>query len=252
MLIACLTVGQTHFEQRAIPIGFVTVVVAGEAPAHRCEGAKLLAELIVGIDARLQRIEPFGLVVAILCKGLHMVVAHVAAHAPFVRQLLVLSQTIEQSSRELRVESHEVSAYTYYIIGTLVAKAGSHVDLRRRAGIEHVVNIGGGADVHQTYLTANGVVAEVDDTHLPALGTLAGDVEHTNLSSLQRVGIVDGSQLPTVHLARRHIQESRQLESPIHLLGDVVDGSQLETLEHTARDVGESTILEPLASVKSH
>ena len=48
---------------------------------------------------------------------------------------------------------------------------------------------------------ADGVVAEVDDTYLPALGTLAGYVEQTYLGTIQRVGIVDGTYLPAVHLS---------------------------------------------------
>ena len=124
---------------------------------------------------------------------LHMVISYVTAQTPFVRQLFVLSQAVEYGTRELRVKTHEVSTDAKNIIGTLITIAGSDVDLRGTAAIEHQVNGSSGIDVYQAYLMTDTVVRQVDNTHLPALGTLAGYVEQTNLCTVQRVGIVDGT-----------------------------------------------------------
>ena len=129
MAVARLTVGQTQFKQRTVTVGLVAVVVAGNAPTDGGKGAEALVNLIVGIDAGLQGVQTLGLLGIVLLEGLYMVVADISAQAPFRRQLDVFSQTVEQGSRELRVESHEVSTHTEDVIGALVAVAHSEVDL---------------------------------------------------------------------------------------------------------------------------
>ena len=52
--VAWLTNRHTQFKQRAVAIGFVAVVVTRQSPTHRGKCTNVLAELIVGIDARLQ------------------------------------------------------------------------------------------------------------------------------------------------------------------------------------------------------
>ena len=83
--------------------------------------------------------------------------------------------------------------HTENAITVLVAVAGSDVRLGRRTAVEHVVDGGHGVDVHKANLMANTVVRQVDESHLPALGVFAGNVEQTYLCTVERIGIVDGT-----------------------------------------------------------
>ena len=87
-----------------------------------------------------------------------MVVAQVAAQSPFRRQLFVESQTVEQGTRELGVEAHEVRTHTHEVICDFVAVAHAEVHRGLRAAVEHDVDVGLWVDVHQANLMANTVV----------------------------------------------------------------------------------------------
>lgn len=54
------------------------MIIAGVAIAHGGEGAGVFAQLIVGIDASLQGVESFGLILRILLEGFHVIEAQVA------------------------------------------------------------------------------------------------------------------------------------------------------------------------------
>ena len=66
MLVSRLAVGQAQFHQRPVPVGLVTVIIAGHTPSHRGKGPNLTAYLIVGIDAGLQGVQALRLVVVVL------------------------------------------------------------------------------------------------------------------------------------------------------------------------------------------
>ena len=84
---------------------------------------------------------------------------------------------------------------------------------------------------------ANTVVRQVDKSHLPALGTLAGNVEHANLRTVKRIGKVDGTQLQAALHGRRDIQDTRQLHALVHACCDVADTAQLQSVEFMCRCV---------------
>ena len=54
------------------------MIIAGVAIAHGGEGAGVFAQLIVGIDASLQGVEPFGFVLRMFLEGFHVIEAQVA------------------------------------------------------------------------------------------------------------------------------------------------------------------------------
>ena len=103
----------------------------------------------------------------------------------------------------------------------MVAVAHGKIRLGRRASIHHDVDVGCRVDVDQSNLVTNGVVREVDQTNLPSLQTLAGNIDDAQLHAVERVGIVGGTQLPATHHARRDIQNARPLQATIHACGNI-------------------------------
>ena len=130
VLVACLAQRHAQLHQRTVAVGLVAVVVSSQSPAHRGKGPYPFGYLVVGIHACLQRVEPLRRLVRVLLEGLHMVEAHITAQTPLGRQLPVLSQSVEQRSRELRVEAHEVRTYANDVVGALVAETHGTIDLR--------------------------------------------------------------------------------------------------------------------------
>ena len=55
---------------------------------------------------------------------------------------------------------------------------------------------------------ANAIIRQVNEAYLPALRPLAGNIEQTNLCTVQRVSIIDGAPLPTAHHGFRHVQDA--------------------------------------------
>ena len=99
---------------------------------------------------------------------------------------------------------------------------------------------------------ADAVIRQVDQSHLPALGALAGNVEHAYLCTVQRVGIVEGTQLQAALHGRRHIQDARQLHALVHTCRDVADTTQLQSVELLSRCIGEARQLHAVTTVSSH
>ena len=86
------------------------MIIAGVAIAHGGEGAGVFAQLIVGIDASLQGVEPFGLILRMLLEGFHMIEAHIAAERELWRELEILSDAIEQGAGEFLVQAEVMGA----------------------------------------------------------------------------------------------------------------------------------------------
>ena len=185
VLIALASVSNSQFQQRPILIGFVAVVITREPPPHRSESSKFLTNLIVGIDTSLQGIKSLGFVARMFLESFHMIETHIAAQTPFWRQLHILPQTIEQGSRELRIESHVVSSYANDVIRTAVTVAYGDVALRQGSAISHHVDGRQRINIHQTNFMAKAVVRQIDEAYLPTFRTLAGDVQQTDLRSVE-------------------------------------------------------------------
>ena len=106
------------------------VVVAGVADAYAGKGTEGAVDLIVGVEACLEREESFGFSVGVVDERLNVVVAHVAAEAQLRGELEILSYAIEQRAGELLVDAHEVSAYTQHVVCRAVAEAHGEVQFR--------------------------------------------------------------------------------------------------------------------------
>lgn len=111
-------------------LGLFNNLTIESVPSPPSKGPYPFGYLVVGIHACLQRVQPLRCIVRVLLEGLHMVEAHITAQTPLGRQLPVLSQSVEQRSRELRVEAHEVRTYANDVVGALVTVAHGTVDLR--------------------------------------------------------------------------------------------------------------------------
>ena len=81
------------------------MIVMGVAIAHGGEGAGVFAYLVVGIDASLQGVEPFGFILRMFLEGFHVIEAHIAAERELWREQEILSDAIEQGTRELLVQA---------------------------------------------------------------------------------------------------------------------------------------------------
>ena len=132
-VVAVARLAQRHaqFYQRTVPIGLIAIIVAGDSPAYRGKDPQSFRKLIVGIDASLQRVQAFRGIIAVLSERLYMVIAYVTADAQLRSQLPILSQTIEQRTGELGIESHEVRSHTENAICALVTIACGDIHLGR-------------------------------------------------------------------------------------------------------------------------
>ena len=133
-----------------------------------------------------------------------------------------------------------MGTHTQNVVRAAVAIAEGDVNLAQRTAIHHQVDVGHRVDVHQTYLMADAVVRQIDQTHLPTLGALTGHVEQTDLGTIQRVGIVDGSQLQTAHHGLGYVQHTRYLRTTIHARRHVVGSTYLPTVEDACRSIGKT------------
>ena len=88
------------------------VIVAGVAYADAGEGSEGGCDLIVGVKTGLKREKALGSGVRLVGKGLYMIVAHIATQTPTRRQLEVLAYAVEEGSRKLLVESHEMGSHS--------------------------------------------------------------------------------------------------------------------------------------------
>ena len=145
-------------------------------------------------------------------------------------------------------------AETYDIIGTLVSIAYGEIRLALIATEQHEIDGSLRADVHQTDTRGarNRVFGIIDDTKLPSALDMTSGIENTNLRALQRIGIVEGRNLPATHFARSYIQHTAQLHAFVHILGQVCDSTELHTIEGGTRIVGECRQLQTLSTIGSY
>ena len=152
-----------------------------------------------------------------------MGIAQVAAHADPLAEGEILSDAVEEGSRELLVEAHVVGAETDDVIGAVVAEAHGGIGLGDVAAIEHHVNAGLGVHVHQSYLVGYGVFADVDDAHLHAPGMMVTDVDEAELRTAEGVGVVVHGCLHATHGTGADIGNTRKLHPALHAHGDIGD-----------------------------
>ena len=179
-----------------------------------------------------------------MLKGLDVREADVAAQRPATSQLDVLSETVEEGSRELLVQSHIVRTETYDAVGVATAEAGCHVNLVDIAAVGHEVDSSVRVNVHQTYFVVNGVMRDVDQTHLPALGMGHSDVKEAHLCTVERIGVVVDRHLCSRHLARCDVGEGRQLKTAFQTHRDIVEASKLYALHRCCGDIRKASQLQ--------
>ena len=160
----------------------------------------MFAQLVVEVCPELQRVEPFGLVGAVVLECLDMEETRICTQRPFPADVEILSQPIEHRPREVFVEPHVVGAEADDAVGAAVSEAEGGIEFGARPSIHHDVNVGLGVDIHQTYLVGHGVAAVVHDAYLHAPGVVGADVQEANLRTVECVGIVVGTNLQTPHV----------------------------------------------------
>ena len=162
MPVARESPSQTCLEYGTLPVASCVVVVSCVAIAHRSKQARVIAQYQVGIKTSLKREQTFGLAVGILLKRLDMIISEVATERKTRSDVEVLAYTIEQSTREMLVESEVMGAYTYYIIGASVAETYSQVGLCSRSAVSHDVDTGIRIDIDESNLMSKRVATVVD------------------------------------------------------------------------------------------
>lgn len=229
--------GQTCLDERAVAVVSVVAVVSGVAITHGDKGTKILAQLVVGIDACLYGIESFRLVGLVL-EGLYMVEAHIATQCQSWCEVEILSDAIIDGTGEIAVETHIVGSRTKNVIGAAVAVAHGSIELGARSGRKHIVDGGLGIDVDQSYLVCQGVASDVDNAHLPSPWMCQCHIDESYLRTVERVGIVGSSQLNAAHISRRHVEGTSQLYAFLHSHSDIADGAELYASERSRRHIG--------------
>ena len=138
------------------------MIITCVAISHTGKGAYHWTQLVIDIQTCLKREQAFGPRVARIGKGLHMIIAEVAAETESWRELEILSYAVEQGSREFLVDAHEMRSYTYYIICAAIAEPQCYISLRGRAKIGKHIDARLGIDIDETYLMGNGVACVID------------------------------------------------------------------------------------------
>ena len=131
-----------------------------------------------------------------------VIIADITTEREFRCELDVLSQTIEDGTREVFVKSHVVRSHTDDAVSTAVAEADTEVQFRAGTAVCHHVNSGLRVHVHQANLPAIRVLRVVDESYLPAFRMRLCHIKDTELQTVRLVGIVIGTQLHAVHVAR--------------------------------------------------
>lgn len=80
--MASVTHGDACFDNRARAILSILVVVTRRTVADGGKCRQCAAYLIISVDTRLQRIEPFGPTIRLVLECLYMEEAHVTADSP--------------------------------------------------------------------------------------------------------------------------------------------------------------------------
>ena len=218
--------GQTGLHDPAVAV-FPAAVVTRVAVAERRERARRTAETVVQVQVSLQRKEALRVGAAAFLESLHVIVAHVAAHAPAGREVHIAAQSVEDRARELPVQPHVVGSCAENAVAAAVAVAHSEVEFRRRSGEGHEVDAGVGVDVDESELVGRGVAADIEHAHLPTAGVAQGYVDESYLRPVEQFGEVVGRQLHAPHEARADVGRRRHLHAAPHADGDVGQTGQL-------------------------
>ena len=177
-----------------------------------------------------------------------MIKAQVATQGEIRSELEVLTNAIEQGTRELLVQSEIMSSHTYYIIGAVIAKPDSEIALGGRAAVSHQVDASLRIHVYQAYLVGDGITAVVDDAYLHATRMRNTNIKQTYLRATERIGIVVASHLQASHRGRADVHQS-QLHSSLHTHGNIGDTAELDASERRARHIVEERHLNTIATL---